>query len=527
MKVFNGHIGFREGGHWASVSRQDSACGVEGVGSPQCRYVYGKDLFIINFQNNTSTGKMYLKFFGLRDYVQVKNGIHLTQIDITDSIKNDEWIGIEVHVKVGNGTGNRKWQIWGYSEDGTLLGTQTYTDEDTCGTYCQSDGHKANRVMLGGNAADGEAANWSANSDHVYFDDLIFDDAQIAPTYFTLLGGGSAPTVSSTTVSPDGTEVTIVFSETVVTTSYDQTDGFNLDCSVVGNDILLEDISSDTGSTRTFTADTTINSNDTCTIDYTGGADEIEDASGNDLAAFSGSNGSTDTVNNTSTQDDQNPTPDPATWATAPDGDSTSQISMIATTGADANTISYSFVNDNTDCGDSAGTGGTSSGWQSDDATYVNSGLQVNKCYGYTIQMRDTIPNTGTASATAEAYTSANVPGAPTLNAATTSSLDITNDENSNPSADPTTKFAAYCTSTSPADTTWFEKYTDASGDPSGTAVWLTDAQLNELTINNLENSTTYGWKVKARNEDSDETEWSSEGQGTTTSVSVVQGISF
>jgi hypothetical protein len=58
-------------------------------------------------------------------------------------------------------------------------------------------------------------------------------------------------------------------------------------------------------------------------------------------------------------------------------------------------------------------------------------------------------------------------------------------------------------------------------------AVGLTDAQWDGLSINGLNNSTTYGWKVKARNEDSDETSFSSEGQGATTAVSVIEGMSF
>jgi hypothetical protein len=98
-------------------------------------------------------------------------------------------------------------------------------------------------------------------------------------------GDSTPPEVSNTTVGTDGETVTINFSETVVTTGYDNGD-FDLDCTNSGADIDLNSISG-SGSQRTFTAASTIYKDDTCTIDYTGGADEIEDAAGNDLAQFS------------------------------------------------------------------------------------------------------------------------------------------------------------------------------------------------------------------------------------------------
>ncbi len=208
------------------------------------------------------------------------------------------------------------------------------------------------------------------------------------------------------------------------------------------------------------------------------------------------------------------PTPNPMTFASAPNDASTSSISMTATTASDPSTpIEYSFTF--AACGANGGTGGTSSSWQTS-TSYTDTGLQTNKCYGYTIAARDSIPNTGAASASSEAYTAANVPGTPTLGGATASTLDLTNAENGNPASSPTTYFAAQIVTTSPSDATWLNKYVDASGNPSASAVWLTDAQLDAMTLQGLVASTTYGVQVKARNESSEETSFGSEGQGTT-----------
>jgi hypothetical protein len=212
------------------------------------------------------------------------------------------------------------------------------------------------------------------------------------------------------------------------------------------------------------------------------------------------------------------PTPNPMTFATAPSNDSATQISMISTTGSDASPpVNYLFTNDNSSCGANAGTGGTSSSWQGS-TSYSDSGLQANKCYGYTVTARDLLLNTGTASSISSTYTSANTPGTPTLSGATATTLNLTNAENGNPSSNPTTYFAVQVVTTNPNDATWLNQWVNTSGNPSATEVWLTDAQLDALVLQGLTSSTTYGVKVKARNQDGDQTALSAEGQGTTTS---------
>jgi len=210
------------------------------------------------------------------------------------------------------------------------------------------------------------------------------------------------------------------------------------------------------------------------------------------------------------------PTPNPMTFASAPANVSASQISMTATTGSDSTVpVNYLFTNDNSSCGANAGTGGASSSWQSS-TSYPNTGLQANKCYGYTVTARDSVsptPNTGTASSISFTYTSASTPGTPTLSGATTTTLNLTNAENGNPSSNPTTYFAVQVVTTSPNHSTWLNKWVNGSGNPSATEVWLTDAQLDALVLQGLTSGTTYGVKVKARNQDGDETALSGEGQ--------------
>jgi hypothetical protein len=74
-------------------------------------------------------------------------------------------------------------------------------------------------------------------------------------------------------------------------------------------------------------------------------------------------------------------------------------ISMTATTGTDpSGPVEYYF--DET----SGNPGGTDSGWQTS-PSYTDSGLDSDTQYTYTVQMRDAIGNTGTASAPANATT--------------------------------------------------------------------------------------------------------------------------
>lgn len=103
------------------------------------------------------------------------------------------------------------------------------------------------------------------------------------------------------------------------------------------------------------------------------------------------------------------PSPNPATFATAPTAIGSSSITMTATTASDPCTpVAYSFV-------ETSGNGGaTSSGWQAGE-TYIDTGLSSNTQYTYTVQTRDAVPNAGLASAGSSATTGSGVTASTTL----------------------------------------------------------------------------------------------------------------
>jgi len=102
-------------------------------------------------------------------------------------------------------------------------------------------------------------------------------------------------------------------------------------------------------------------------------------------------------------------------------------------------------------------------------------------------------------------YTLANVPGTPTVNGATSSSLDITLNVNGNPAI---TTFAIRETGSG--------NYVQANGSLGAAPVWRTNSQWGTVTVTGLAASTTYSFDVKARNGSNVETNFSATGSGTT-----------
>ncbi|HET8581134.1 MAG TPA: DUF2341 domain-containing protein [Candidatus Paceibacterota bacterium] len=209
------------------------------------------------------------------------------------------------------------------------------------------------------------------------------------------------------------------------------------------------------------------------------------------------------------------PTPNPATFDSVPAATSSSAITMTATTATDASSTPVEYDFTYKACGSDAGTGGADSGWQTS-ATYTDTGLDVNKCYGYAITTRDSAPtpNYTATSSVAEAYTFANTPGTPSLSGQTESTANIANDANGNPS---NTLFAIKVTASSPTDSAWDGMYVDASGDPSATPVWQTDAAWDATTMTGLQSGTQYTIESQAENGDGITTDWSGSGGVTTT----------
>jgi hypothetical protein len=188
------------------------------------------------------------------------------------------------------------------------------------------------------------------------------------------------------------------------------------------------------------------------------------------------------------------PTPNPMTWATAPNAASSTSIQMVATTATDSGSppVSYYFHFSDSP---TAGTGGSDSVWQSL-ASYTDSGLQPNHRYGYQVRARDsaTTPNETSYSSIAYKYTLANAIGTAAFFDITPNSIGTGWTANGNRSG---TEY--YC-----------ENIT--KGTDSG---WTTNTSWNST---GLDCNTSYSYRVKARNGDGIETAWTSLGlQSTTT----------
>ena len=114
---------------------------------------------------------------------------------------------------------------------------------------------------------------------------------------------------------------------------------------------------------------------------------------------------STDGTNTTISLDIVPPTPNPATFSSAPSADGIT-ISMTATTGTDAGgPVWYYFAET------SGNPGGDDSDWQLS-PSYTDEGLDEHTQYTYTVQMRDsaTTPNVGAASSSFSATTGVYTP---------------------------------------------------------------------------------------------------------------------
>lgn len=228
----------------------------------------------------------------------------------------------------------------------------------------------------------------------------------------------------------------------------------------------------------------------------------------------------------TYTPDTFGPEPDPMEFATPPfatfsvngiTGEVFPSVKMIATVAVDdesgaAVTYLVSYVPCDVDVG-SGGTSQTVPNFTAAFSGYTDSVDDFNKCYGYQVAAKDTLGNWSASSTRAVAYSIADVPGTPTLTNAGVSSLDLEHDADLNPTSGPTTLFAVKITT---SDSNWNDMYVDADGNPSATEVWLSDAALDALTLDGLEEGTVYSAQSKARNQDSIETSFSSSGSGTT-----------
>ncbi|MHC4755267.1 MAG: CBM96 family carbohydrate-binding protein, partial [Planctomycetota bacterium] len=179
------------------------------------------------------------------------------------------------------------------------------------------------------------------------------------------------------------------------------------------------------------------------------------------------------------------PTPNPATFSSAPNAISSTEITMTATTGSDpCGPVEY-FFNETTD-----NNGATDSGWVTN-PVYNDDGLDPNTQYTYTVQMRDAVkptPNTGTVSSPANATTYALDTSPPTPNPATFASA---------PNAISSTEITMTATTGSdpcgPVEY-FFNETTDNNG--ATDSGWVTNPVYND---DGLDPNTEYTYTVQMR----------------------------
>ena len=183
------------------------------------------------------------------------------------------------------------------------------------------------------------------------------------------------------------------------------------------------------------------------------------------------------------------PDPDPMTWATEPAGASSSSIAMTATKATDPSTpVQYYFEFYGSPIG---GSGGTDSDWQTS-TSYTDTGLQANYRYGYRVKAKDSEGNQTAYSSAAYAYTRAKIPTAAGFTNITETSIRANWTANGNP-----------------ANTQYFCENT-INGTSSG---WTTNTTWIST---GLGCDTSYAFRVKAKNGDGTQTDWTSLGSRAT-----------
>ena len=162
--------------------------------------------------------------------------------------------------------------------------------------------------------------------------------------------------------------------------------------------------------------------------------------------------------------------------------DSSSQLTIISSAAADSNSGLHStpyWFNETTD-----GSGATDSTVWQNSTSFIDDGLSPNTQYTYQVKAKDAVENESSYSSVSSKYTLANIPSSLSLAADSSSQITASWNANSNP-----------------ANTEYYIENTTA-GTNSG---WITSTSW---TSSNLTCGTSYSFKVKARNGDNVETDY-------------------
>lgn len=398
----------------------------------------------------------------------------------TPSFTDDVAAGPVTSDTITGSWGDASTKKWDYDADGACpASSESYSKADTDSMNQSTETNNTKYICLyGKDAAGNSATQVSAN-------DINIDVT--APTV-TSVTSNAADTTYGT---DDVIDVDVVFSEAVTVTGTPQ-----LTLSTGTPATTAVNYSSGSGgATLTFNY-TVIAGNASTDLDYSAtsslalNSGTIKDAAGNDATLTLASPGAAGSLAANKDivilTDSTGPTNVGISSITV---NSTSQLTILAQTATDPSglaTLPYYF-NETT-----GHTGGSHSDWQ-ESTTFIDTGLSVNTQYTYQVKAKDALSNTSEYSTSVSKYTLANVPTTPTLAADSTSQITATWTANSNPAG---TEY-------------YIENTTNSTNSGWITALfWISSG----LTCN-----TSYTFRIKARNGDGAETDFT-DGVSKTTS---------
>lgn len=196
---------------------------------------------------------------------------------------------------------------WGQVYDNVFYvdipGTFYYDDEELTGYWEWVDYNAyvstASRDLF--ENAKSSGSNWQGNAvttsfvitvDGSYFATVPDDYAGLGQgRYSGNIGGfgfSSTPELSSTVIAANGTTATLTFDENVSQGSGYNDSDFDIDCSTTGNDIPMTYVSGNTTTTHVYILGSEVQDSgtDTCTLDFNGDANSMENDTGEDLEAI-------------------------------------------------------------------------------------------------------------------------------------------------------------------------------------------------------------------------------------------------
>ena len=314
---------------------------------------------------------------------------------------------------------------------------------------------------------------------------------------------GVRPTLSSAIVS--GTALTLTYSETLDSSSTPDADDFTVE--VDGSAVSLANASpvAVSGSAVTLTLASAVTSGLGVTVSYTADTKPIQDAAGNDAANLAGQTVSNGT--NTAPSFSSSSTV-PSTLSVQENSPAGTAVGTVAATDAEGDELTYSLTSAGTDHDSFAiGSGGAITV-----ATGAALDFESHASYAVTVQVTDSKAADGTDDSTIDATHDVTInltnveeppaaPAAPTVTAASVTSLKVTWAEPSDSGAKAVTDY-------------------DVRYQASGASEWTDHAHTGTgttATITGLAKATTYSVQVRA--EGDGEGAWSASGSGATGAV--------